>query len=187
MGFRGDMHITRVICISPRKRMGERAALEPCSSVRRLAMVATTDSTHCTPEQLESWRKPTLPSTDLCCPVTSHTAYLERWRVYKQPMNASVSGERASALGRPCVTCRTAQVSGRQGWLSPACQLFWGTNRLTHGLLQRYQIFPQPFSIPPSGSALGQYCKQLRIYPVSLQSPWVNPYIVAENLTSSVK
>ena len=33
------------ICISPRKRMGERQALEPCSSVRRLAMLATTDST----------------------------------------------------------------------------------------------------------------------------------------------
>ena len=36
-GGGGDMHITRVICISPRKRMGERQALEPCSSVRRLA------------------------------------------------------------------------------------------------------------------------------------------------------
>ena len=33
----------------------------------------------------------------------------------------------------------TAQASGRQGWLAPACQLrnrnlFWATNRLTHGL-----------------------------------------------------
>ena len=35
----------------------------------------------CTPEQLASGGKPTLPSTDLCCPVTSHTVYLERWRV----------------------------------------------------------------------------------------------------------
>ena len=76
----------------------------------------------------------------------------------------------------------TAQASGRQGWLAPACQLgnrslFWATNRLTHGFLQRYQIFPQPFSIPPSGSALGRYCKRLRVYPVSLQSPWVNLYM----------
>ena len=75
----------------------------------------------------------------------------------------------------------TAQASGRQGWLAPACQLgnrslFWATNRLTHGFLQRYQIFPQPFSIPSSGSALGRYCKRLRVYPVSLQSPWVNLY-----------
>ena len=97
-------------------------------------------------------------------------------RLYKQPKNASVSGERASALGRPCVT---AQASGRQGWLAPACQLgnrslFWATNRLTHGFLQRYQIFPQPFSIPSSGSALGRYCKRLRVYPVS---PWVNLYV----------
>ena len=85
----------------------------------------------------------------------------------------------------------TAQASGRQGRLAPACQLgnrslFWATNRLTHGFLQRYQIFPQPFSIPSSGSALGRYCKRLRVYPVSLQSPWVNLYIMCRSRGMSI-
>ena len=52
----------------------------------------------------------------------------------------------------------TAQASGRQGWLAPACQLgnsspFWATNRLTPGLSSS------------SGSALGRYCKRLPVSP----------------------
>ena len=79
----------------------------------------------------------------------------------------------------------TAQASGRQGWLAPACQLrnrnlFWATNRLTHGLSSAIPDIPSAVFNTILGlrpRTVLKTAKRLRVYPVSLQSPGVNLYI----------